>query len=87
MSYTTTKAPGKTVLRSNFGSHPEVVRVFSYNPGRGTACVLFKTDDGTTNGGQDHDCVSESDLEAFDGHMKYTSVAAELRKRAEHKIN
>ncbi len=87
MSYTTTKTKGKTVLRSNFGSYQEVVRVFSYDAGRGTACVLFRSQFGD---GDSHACVSLSDLEAIEGmggeHERYGSVSGEVKKRAEHRI-
>ncbi len=88
MSYTTTKAPGKTVLRSNFGSRPEVVRVFSYDAGRGTALVLFRSQFGD---GDSHACVNLSDLEVIENqggeHERYGSVSELVRKRAEHKVN
>jgi hypothetical protein len=76
------RSTGRITLRSAFGSHAEVLRVFSYDPGRGTACVLLREPDANV-----HECVAIADLEALDGDRKFVSVSGELKRRAEHTIN
>lgn len=72
----------RVTIRQNFGSFPEVTRVFAYCPEDGRAFVLLRYDpDGRSTG----ICQLEfSEMEALDHKRNFADLDAALRQRAEY---
>lgn len=76
-------AKGKITLRRPDGSHPEVAKVFAYDPRAGVALVLLKYDGSFC---LDKVCV-KTELEAIDEDRKFIDHAAVVAMRAFNIIN
>lgn len=71
----------RVILRCNYGSLAEVVRVYAYDPWEGTAAVKLRTSDGMEFIGR----AEIHELEAIhdDPQGTFADVKAVLRDRAE----
>lgn len=85
MPLTPDSAKGKITLRSPFGSHPEVTKVFAYDPRSAIALVLFKYQP------CDDLCLDKvsvlTELEAIDEQRNFIDQVAVVTMRAYHIIN
>lgn len=76
------EAKKPVLLRRSGGSHPEIVRVYAYDPNNGTAAVRLKFDDDTFQ----LDLLSFEECEATDAESRYVDVNQVLANRASDKI-
>jgi hypothetical protein len=77
-----TASKARVILRCNFGSYSEVLRVFAYDPWDGTALVLLRSSDGAKFLAREDTGSLEAILD--DEAHTYADLDSTLRRRAEY---